>query len=48
MKFDINLVVQQLGAKIGELETQLAFERSATEAYAKRVEELEKQIKDVE
>lgn len=46
VQFDINEVVERLGIRIGELEAQLAFERSATQAYKKRVEELEKESQE--
>lgn len=46
VQFDINEVVQKLGAKIGELEAQLAFERSMSQAYVRRVEELEAELNE--
>lgn len=33
VRVDINEVVRQLGAKIAELEMQLAYERAANKAY---------------
>lgn len=44
VQFDINEVVQRLGRKVGELEAELAFERSAIQAYIKRVQELEAKL----
>jgi len=45
--YKMNSVTGKLSAKIANLEVQLAHEQSAKEAYMKRSEELEEQIKDL-
>lgn len=45
ISYNINDVVNRLGAKVANLEVQLAHEQTANEAYAARVQELEKELK---
>lgn len=40
LSIDYNEIVKKLSVKIGELEANLAFERTLNEVYAKRIEEL--------
>lgn len=46
--YNINAVTGRLSAKIANLEMQLAHEQALNEAYAKRIEELEKGLNDKE
>ena len=46
IQYDLNAVISRLSAKIANLETQLAYVQAANEAYAKRIEELEEELKE--
>lgn len=40
LSIDYNDIIKKLSVKIGELEANLAIERTLNEVYAKRIEEL--------
>lgn len=44
IQYDLNVVIGHLSAKIANLEAQLAHAQAINDAYAKRIEELEKEI----
>lgn len=48
VEYDINAVTGRLGAKIANLELQLAHVQAINEAYVKRIEELEEKLKEKE
>lgn len=44
IKYDLNVVIGHLSAKIANLEAQLAHAQAINEAYLKRIEELESKL----
>lgn len=46
IQYDINVVIGHLGAKIANLETELAHMTAINEAYAKKINELEEKLKE--